>query len=106
MRALVARRLLQAVVIVAIAATVTFLLIKLAPGDAFSAMLDDPRIPPEVRERMRREWGLDRPVGEQYLLYLRNLARGDFGWSFSQHRPVIDAIADALPNTLLLMGVG
>jgi peptide/nickel transport system permease protein len=42
---------------------------------------------------------------EQYVLYLRNLARGDLGWSFSQSRPVSDAIADALPNTLLLMGV-
>lgn len=106
MRALVARRLLQAVVIVAIAATVTFLLVQLAPGDPFTAMVDNPRIPAEVRERMRTLWGLDRPVGEQYVLYLRNFARGDFGWSFSQHRPVADAIADALPNTLLLMGVG
>jgi peptide/nickel transport system permease protein len=106
MRALVARRLLAAVVIVAIAATVTFLLVKLAPGDPFSTMVDDPRIPTEVRKRMRAQWGLDRPVGEQYVLYLRNLARGDFGWSFSQHRPVADAIASALPHTLLLMGVG
>src|SRR5918992_367737 len=106
MRALVARRLLQAVIIVAIAATVTFLLVQLAPGDPFTAMVDNPRIPPEVRERMRARWGLDRPVGEQYVLYLRNLARGDFGWSFSHHRPVADAIAHALPNSLLLMGVG
>lgn len=106
MRALVARRLLQAVVIVAIAATATFLLVQLAPGDPFTAMVDNPRIPPEVRERWRKQWGLDRPVHEQYVLYLRNLARGDLGWSFSQHRPVANAIADALPNTLLLMGVG
>jgi peptide/nickel transport system permease protein len=106
MRALVARRLLQAVIIVVIAATITFLLVHLAPGDAFSAMVDDPRIPAAVRQRMRIEWGLDRPVQEQYVLYLRNVARGDLGWSFSQHRPVADALADALPNTLLLMGVG
>ena len=106
MRALVARRLLQAVVIVAIAATATFLLIQLAPGDALSDMVDNPRIPPAVREAWRKRWGLDRPVHEQYVLYLRNLARGDLGWSFSQHRPVRDAIVDALPNTLLLMGAG
>ena len=106
MRALAARRLLQAVVIVAIAATVTFLLIHAAPGDALSDMVDNPRIPPQVRERLRIIWGLDRPVHEQYVLYLRNLVRGDLGWSFSQNRPVADAIADALPNTLLLMGVG
>jgi peptide/nickel transport system permease protein len=106
MRALVARRLLVAVVIVAIAATVTFLLVQLAPGDQCTVMVDNPRIPPEVRELMRRRWGCDRPAAEQYVLYLRNLARGDLGWSFSQHRPVADAIAHAVPNTILLMGVG
>jgi peptide/nickel transport system permease protein len=106
MRALVARRLLQAVAIVAIAATATFLLVQLAPGDPFTSMVDNPRIPLEVREQWIRRWGLDRPIHEQYVLYLRNVARGDFGWSFSTSRPVADAIADALPNTLLLMGVG
>jgi peptide/nickel transport system permease protein len=106
MRALVARRLLQAVVIVAIAATVTFLLVQLAPGDPFSHMVDNPRVPPQVRAAWRERWGLDRPVHEQYILYLRNLARGDLGWSFSQSRPVADAIVSALPNTLLLMSAG
>jgi peptide/nickel transport system permease protein len=105
MRALVARRLLQAVVIVWMAATATFLLVQLAPGDPFTAMVDNPRVPPAVADEWRRRWGLDRPVHEQYVLYLRNLSRGDLGWSFSQSRPVADAIADALPNTLLLMGV-
>ena len=104
MRGLVARRLLQAAVIVLIAATVTFLLVQLAPGDPFTEMVDNPRVPPAMRERLRARWGLDRPLPEQYALYLRNLARGDLGWSFSQSRPVADAIRDALPNTLLLMG--
>ena len=104
MRALVARRLLQAVVIVAIAATTTFLLVQLAPGDPLIP-IDNPRVSLEMRERLRARWGLDRPIHEQYALYLRNLARGDLGWSFSKSRPVADAIVDALPNTLLLMGV-
>jgi peptide/nickel transport system permease protein len=105
MRALVARRLLQAVVIVAIAATATFVLIQLAPGDPLDELALNPRVPPDVRVLIRARWGLDRPMHEQYVLYLRNLARGDLGWSFSQSRPVADAILDALPNTLLLMGV-
>jgi peptide/nickel transport system permease protein len=105
MRALVARRLLQAVVIVAIAATATFLLVKLAPGDPLGDLVTNPRVPAEVRERLRERWGLDRPVHEQYALYVRNLARGDLGWSFSQSRPVAHALVDALPNTMLLMGV-
>ena len=105
MRALVARRLLQAAVIVAIAATTTFLLVQLAPGDPLGDLVENPRVPLEVRDRLRARWGLDRPMHEQYVLYVRNLARGDLGWSFSQNRPVADAVIDALPNTLLLMGV-
>lgn len=105
MRALVARRLLQAVVIVAIAATVTFLLVQLAPGDPLIELATNPRVPPEVRDRLIARWGLDRPIHEQYALYIRNLASGDLGWSLSQSRPVADAIADALPSTLRLMSV-
>ncbi|HEY7407293.1 MAG TPA: ABC transporter permease [Gemmatimonadaceae bacterium] len=105
MRALVARRLLQAVVIVTIAATVTFLLVQLAPGDPLGDLVTNPRVPAEVRERLRERWCLDRPIHGQYACYLRNLARGDLGWSFSQSRPVAHAVVDALPNTLLLMGV-
>ncbi|HJU70093.1 MAG TPA: ABC transporter permease [Gemmatimonadaceae bacterium] len=105
MRALVARRLLQAAVIVAIAATVAFLLVQLAPGDPLDDLAENPRVPPEVRAQIRARWGLDRPMHEQYALYLRNLARGDLGWSLFKNRPVADAIRDALPNTLLLMGV-
>jgi peptide/nickel transport system permease protein len=106
MWAAIARRLLQSAVIVAIAATVTFALVQLAPGDQLTHMVENPRIPPEVRERWRERWGLDRPAHEQYLLYLKSVAGGDLGWSFSQNRPVAHAIADALPKTLLLMVIG
>ena len=105
MRALVARRLLQAAVIVAIAATITFLLVQLAPGDPLGDLVENPRVSPEVRDRLRARWCLDRPIQGQYACYLRNLGRGDLGWSFSQNRPVAHAIIDALPNTLLLRGV-
>lgn len=53
---------------------------------------------------MRRNFGLDRPLHEQYLLWLANFVTGDFGYSFSRFRPVADVLADALPNTLLLGG--
>ena len=105
MRALVARRLLQAAVIVAIAATTAFLLVQLAPGDPLGDLVENPRVSREVRDRLRARWCLDRPIHGQYACYLRNLAQGDLGWSFSQNRPVADAITDALPNTLLLMGL-
>lgn len=87
-----------------VAATLAFVLAHLAPGDPFS--VDDPRITAATRDALRASFGLDRPLPEQYLRWLANAARGDFGWSFSRHVPVGRALADALPATLLLMGTG
>ncbi len=100
----VASRLLQALIVVAIVTTIVFVLIHVAPGDPFGSAMDNPNVTSALRARWRAMYGLDRPLGEQYLLYLRNIAHGDFGWSFSMHRPVIDVLGDALPNTLVLAG--
>ena len=104
MASYLARRVLQAGVIVFLVATLSFCLLHLAPGDPFST-LDNPNITAAVRQRWRAAYGLDRPLPEQYVRYLRAVAHGDLGYSYSLHRPVRDALADALPNTLLLMGV-
>jgi len=101
----IARRLGQAVVIVAIVAAITFALIHLAPGDPFSAVLDNPNVSETVRETLRAQYGLDRPLPEQFVRYVGALARGEMGWSFSHDRPVREVLASALPNTVLLMGV-
>ncbi|MFL5489384.1 MAG: ABC transporter permease [Gemmatimonadaceae bacterium] len=100
-----ARRLAQAVVIVAIVAAITFALIHLAPGDPFSAVLDNPNVSERVRATLRAQYGLDRPLAEQFVRYVGSLARGELGWSFSHDRPVLEVLGTALPNTLLLMGV-
>ena len=57
---------------------------------------------PEFIAQAQRNLGLDRPVHEQYLRYLANLARGDLGDSFSEHRPVLDAIRERIPLTVAL----
>lgn len=101
---LVAGRIIQAVAIVVIVATVTFALIHLAPGDPFASALDGPTVSPEIRAQWRAKYGLDRPLPEQYARYVANVVRGDLGWSFSQHRPVADALRSAIPNTLVLAG--
>lgn len=54
---------------------------------------------------MRRNFGLDQPLYVQYVRWLGSFLTGDFGYSFSQFRPVTAVLADALPNTLLLGGV-
>lgn len=106
MARLLAIRLLQAAAIVFLVATLTFVLLQLAPGDPFTAGGEWTFVPREVVERQRQRFGLDRPVHEQYLRYLANIARGDFGYSFTEHRPAAAAIAERVPNTLLLTGAG
>ena len=104
MRRLLAARAAQAVVVVAIVATIVFALTHLAPGDPFATAIGTGQLHPAQREALRARYGFDRPIAEQYVMYLRNLARGDLGWSFSRSRPVAAALAAAVPNTLLLMG--
>jgi peptide/nickel transport system permease protein len=98
-------RLVQAAVIVAIVATITFALIHLAPGDPFSAVMDNPNVSESVRATLRAQYGLDRPLPEQFVRYVGQLARGELGWSFSHERPVRAVLASALPNTILLMAI-
>jgi peptide/nickel transport system permease protein len=85
-------------------ATLSFVLIHLAPGDPFSYTSEDPRVTEADRARLRHSFGLDRPIAEQYVRWLGNAARGEMAVSFNQHRPASAVLADVLPNTLLLMG--
>ena len=101
----IAQRLAQAAVIVAIVAVITFVLIHLAPGDPFSAVMDNPNVSETVRQTLRAQYGLDRPLPEQFVRYVNSLVHGELGWSFSHERPVREVLGTALPNTLLLMGV-
>lgn len=105
MRRLLARRLWHLGVVVALATTLSFFLIRLAPGDPFSALLENPRVTPQQIDRLRAQYGFDRPIPEQYVGYLARVARGDLGDSFVHWRSVRALIAERLPRTLLLMGL-
>jgi peptide/nickel transport system permease protein len=98
-----ARRLASAVATVFAVVTLTFFVIRLAPGEPFMPPPDRPR-DALVREALTRRFGLDRPLHVQYVLYLRALATGDFGESFTHRRPVGELLARAIPNTLVLAG--
>lgn len=89
-----------------LAATLTFVLLHLAPGDPVTTALDSERIPESVREAWRAQLGLDRPLPEQYVRWLAGLARGEMGWSVWRRAPVRDVVLEALPRTLLLTGSG
>jgi len=76
----------------------------------FRLVLPDPTIiylreglGPEEREIIRRSFGLDRPLHEQYLAYIANFLRGDMGISFLYKTPVRDIVVDRLLNTAILV---
>ena len=99
------RRLLQAVPIILAIVAINFLLLNLAPGDMVDVMAAEEQIAkPEVRERLRAEYGLDRPLAVQLARYVWSAARLDLGYSFRHSEPVWDVLARRLPATLLLMG--
>jgi peptide/nickel transport system permease protein len=104
-RRYVAGRLLQAAIVVFLVTTVTFVLVHLAPGDPIELALQRPGVTESVRQQWREDFGLDRPLGEQYVRWLGNAVRGELAYSFSFRRPVRDVIADVLPRTLLLVGL-
>jgi peptide/nickel transport system permease protein len=94
----------QALVVIALVATLAFVLVHLAPGDPFGANVDDPRNTAALRAEQLHRWGYDQPLGVQYVKWIRNLARGELGWSHTRNRPVIDVLVETVPRTLLLMG--
>lgn len=127
MRQYAFRRLLQAIPILFITSIVLFGLINLAPGGPLAGAGQSRRLSPDKAEALRRQFGLDQPLPFQYIVWLvgndwmhidsdgdgiaaengirRGVLRGDFGLSYQTRRPVMDEIAERLPNTLYLMGV-
>src|SRR5690606_30733215 len=95
------RRILTLLINFWIVATLIFFMFRFLPGDP-TAMFLDPSMTAEVRAGILERFGLNRPLHEQYLLYMQNLLGGDFGWSFYYNRPVGEIIADYLPNTVVL----
>ena len=103
MRTYILRRLLQTIPLLLGVSALTFLVLKLAPGDFLNTMAENPGISAEAIESMRHRFGLDRPWWVQYGLYLENLfLHFDFGESFSRHQPVFTVLREGLGNTLML----
>jgi peptide/nickel transport system permease protein len=96
------RRLAAAALLLWLVLTATFVLLRLAPGDPVAEASLLP-IPKQQRQRLIHDFGLDRPLPEQYARWLGEVAlHGNWGISFAQRRPVSAVISEALPATLLL----
>jgi peptide/nickel transport system permease protein len=121
------RRLLQAVPTLFIVSLVLFALVNLAPGGPLAGHTRGRQGAQERTEILKRQFGLDKPVWIQYVIWLvgndwmrvdadgdgvndsrgtrRGILRGDFGFSYRTRESVLDEIADKLPNTIYLMGI-
>jgi peptide/nickel transport system permease protein len=80
-----------------------FTLIHAAPGGPLEVYLANPNVRPEDIERLRVALGLDRPLTEQYLAWLKGFVVGEWGYSFTDGRPVLDRLLERLPATLELI---
>jgi peptide/nickel transport system permease protein len=97
--------MLQAIPLLLIISGIVFILIHAAPGGPLAIYLSNPNVRAEDIERLRRALGLDRPLWQQYWSWLVAFVQGDWGYSFSDGRPVSSRIAERLPATLELVGV-
>jgi len=97
------KRVVHGVLVLWVVATLTFLLLRLAPGGPFDS---ERKLPPEVLANLEAKYHLDQPILNQYLLYLSGIARGDFGPSYKYlDRGVTRIIAETLPTSALLGGL-
>ncbi len=96
-------RSLHGLLVLWVVATITFLLLRLAPGGPFDS---ERKLPPEVLANLEAKYHLDEPLWQQYLRYLGGIARADFGPSYKYlDRSVSQIIADTLPVSVLLGGL-
>ena len=96
------RRLVASVAIIFAVVTFIFILIHAAPGKPCAGQSED--VDPAVCDQLNRQFGLDRPIPEQYWRYIVALVHGNLGYSVSLRRPVADAIVETIPFTLQLAG--
>jgi len=121
------RRLLQAVPMLFLLSLILFMLINIVPGGPLAGYGRTRRINPDKVEQLKRQFGLDKPLAIQYVIWLagndwmridtdgdglddsygerRGILRGDFGFSYRSRKPVIEEISDRLGNTVYLMSV-
>jgi peptide/nickel transport system permease protein len=101
----IVRRLLIAIPTLLIISFVLFAVLSLAPGDPLAQFAANPEVPQEVRDRIAKSMGLDKPWYERYPRWLLAMLQGDFGFSYASRAPVNDLITQRLPQTLKVIGI-
>ena len=103
MHVYVLKRVLAVVPVLLGLTVIVFAIMALIPGDPAIAILGSYATPENVA-RLNRDLGLDKPLVQQYFIWLENLLHGDFGRSYSLNRPVLDEVRERFSATLILAG--
>lgn len=103
MAAYIAKRVVAALPVLLGLSLIVFVIMAMIPGDPATAILGSYATPDNV-ERLNRSLGLDKPLPQQYVIWLGNLLHGDFGRSYSLNRPVLDEVLERFSATLILAG--
>jgi peptide/nickel transport system permease protein len=99
------RRLAHSIFVLWAVVTILFLMFRLMPGNPLAAYINE-QLSEDDQRLIMAQFGLDRPLYEQYVIYLWNLMQGNLGMSFFRREPVWDVLKSALPNTLILTITG
>jgi peptide/nickel transport system permease protein len=102
-RYLIRRFLISIVTLVAIS-VVVFSILYLAPGDPLSGFANNPNVPPELRQRLRKQMGIDDPLPVQYTRWATQYVQGNWGVSFTSRGSVSDYVLGRLPTTIAILG--
>ncbi len=101
MKTYIAKRLALMALVVFGIITITFIVARVIPADPIGSILG-PQAPQELVEKLRHEWGLDKPLWKQYLCYMWGVLHGDLGKSIKTNRPVIEDLKQFFPATIEL----
>lgn len=96
------RKLIQSIITIWIVLTISFILFRAMPGDPVSMFVKSDGMDPKVAQALIKQYGLNLPLHKQYLIYIKDMLSGNFGQSFSFKKPVLEIIAQRLPNTIIL----
>lgn len=102
-RYLIRRLLISLITLVAIS-MVIFLILAKAPGDPLAGFAANPNVPPELRNRLREQMGLEDPIGEQYVRWSTQYLKGNWGISYTTRSDAMDYVIGRLPVTLKIVG--
>lgn len=96
----------QYVLVLWVAITLNFFLPRMMPGNPLALLAGEEvnLLTPAQRQQLMARVGLDQPLPLQYISYLQNIVRGDFGYSYQKNKPITTILLDRLPWTLLLTG--